>query len=144
MSEKLSFKETFIKVGQQTLDKNRQGEGVYIVSVAPLVTGLMIVAALLYLWTHGWGTLIALVCAVIVLWGRWVLQRQASKDFHDMYTSREGFEKTGKPEYLEFIRLRGEQMLRDNKALTSSAKAEIRVLVDAARQQEEKLRGKTP
>lgn len=138
MSQKLSFKETFIKVGQQTLDKGRQDEGVYIVSVAPIVTGLMVVAALLYVWTHGWGTLVALVCALIALWGRWVLQRQASKDFHDMYVSKEGYQKTGKPEYLEFIRLRGEQMLRDNKALTRVAQADIRALVAYAKEHENK------
>lgn len=128
-------------MGQQTLDKGRQDEGVYIVSVAPIVTGLMVVATLLYVWTHGWGTLVALVCALIALWGRWILQRQASKDFHDMYVSKEGYQKTGKPEYLEFIRLRGEQMLHDNKALTRTAQAEIRALVAYAREQEDKKQG---
>ncbi|NKZ34606.1 hypothetical protein HF984_07505 [Rothia terrae] len=102
----------------------------YIVSVAPIVTALMVIAALLYVITHGWGTLIALVCALVVLWGRWVLQRQASKDFADMRMSVQGFKATGKDKYLEFIKLRGEQMLRDNKALTSSAKAEIGRLLD--------------
>ncbi len=135
-AQKPTFKETFIQVGQRTLDKDRQNEGVFIVSVAHIVTGLMVVAALLYVWTHGWGTLVALVCALIVMWGRWVLQRQAAKDFHDLYTSKEGFEKTGKPEYLEFIRLRSEQMLRDNKALTSAAKAEVRSLLAYAREKE--------
>lgn len=135
-AQKPTFKETFIQVGQRTLDKDRQNEGVFIASVAPIVTGLMVVAALLYVWTHGWGTLVALVCALIVMWGRWVLQRQAAKDFHDLYTSKEGFEKTGKPEYLEFIRLRSEQMLRDNKALTSAAKAEVRSLLAYAREKE--------
>lgn len=128
-----SFKETFIQVGQRTLDKNRQDEGIYIVSVAPIVTALMVVAALLYAWTRGWGTLVALVCAIIVMWGRWVLQRQASKDFADLYMSKEGFEKTGKAEYLEFIRLRCEQMLRDNKALTAKAKSEVQGLLTYAR-----------
>lgn len=135
-SEKPSFKETFIQVGRRTLDKSRQDEGVYIVSVAPIVTALMVVAALLYVWTRGWGTLVALVCALIVMWGRWVLQRQAAKDFADLYMSQEGFKKTGKPEYLEFIRLRSEQMLRDNKALTSAAKAEVRGLLEFAKKHE--------
>lgn len=130
MSERPSFKETFVAVGQRTLDKGRQDEGVYIVSVAPIVTALMVIAALLYVITHGWGTLIALVCALVVLWGRWVLQRQASKDFADMRMSVQGFKATGKDKYLEFIKLRGEQMLRDNKALASSAKAEIGRLLD--------------
>lgn len=44
-----------MKVGQRTLDKDRQEEGVYIVSVAPIVSGLMVLAALLYTVTQGWG-----------------------------------------------------------------------------------------
>lgn len=51
-AQKPTFKETFIQVGQRTLDKDRQNEGVFIVSVAPIVTGLMVVAALLYVWTQ--------------------------------------------------------------------------------------------
>lgn len=50
--------------------------------------------------------------------------------------SRKDFQKTGKPEYLEFIRLRSEQMLRDNKALTSAAKAEVRGLLEFAKKHE--------
>lgn len=130
MSECPSFKETFIAVGQRALDKDRQDEGIYIVSVSAIVTALMVIAALLYVLTQGWGTLVALVCAMIVLWGRWVLQRQASKDFADMYTSVRGYKATGKDEYLEFIKLRGEQMLRDNKALNNKAKNEIAALLD--------------
>lgn len=130
MSERPSFKETFVAVGQRALDKDRQDEGVYIVSVSAIVTGLMVIAALLYVITKGWGTLVALVCALIVLWGRWVLQRQATKDFADMRTSAQGYKATGKDEYLEFIKLRGEQMLRDNKALNNKAKAEIAALLD--------------
>ncbi|WP_083090923.1 MULTISPECIES: hypothetical protein [Rothia] len=133
-----SFKETFVAVGQRTLDKDRRNEGVYIVSVAPIVTGLMVLAALLYAFTHGWGTLVALLCALIVLWGRWVLQRQAAKDFADMYTSQEGYRSTGKPEYAEFIQLRAEQMLRDNKALTQAARAEVSSLLAWAQEQQAK------
>ncbi|GEM_PF-6834112 len=44
-----------MKVGQRTFDKDRQEEGVYIVSVAPIVSGLMVLAALLYTVTQGWG-----------------------------------------------------------------------------------------
>lgn len=131
-----SFKETFVEVGQRTLDKNRQTEGVYIISVAPIVTGLMVIAILLYVITHGWGTLIALICALVVLWSRWVLQRQATKDFSEMYVSQEGYKKTKKPEYVEFIRLRAEQMLRDNKALTKTARSKVENLLAWAQKQE--------
>lgn len=96
-----------MKVGQRTLDKDRQEEGVYIVSVAPIVSGLMVLAALLYTVTQGlWGTLVALVCALVALWGRWVLQRQATKDFTEMRASQREYKLTGQPEYPEFVRLR--------------------------------------
>lgn len=132
---KPSFKETFIQVSRRSLDKKRQQEGIYIISVAPLLTGLMVLAALLYVWTKGWGTLVVLSCVLILLWGRWLLQRQASKDFADMYTSRDGYLKTKDPQYLNFIDLRAQQMLRDNKALTASARAEIEGLKQWAAQQ---------
>ena len=49
-----------------------------------------------------------------------------------MRTTKEGYTATENAEYLEFIRLRGEQMLNDNKALTPLAKQEITQLMDWA------------
>lgn len=125
-----------MKVGQRTLDKDRQEEGVYIVSVAPIVSGLMVLATLLYTVTQGWGTLVALVCALVVLWGRWVPQRQATKDFTEMRASQREYKLTGQPEYPEFVRLRAQQMLRDNKALTRAARHEVQGLLAWAKAQE--------
>lgn len=125
-----------MKVGQRTLDKDRQGEGVYIVSVASIVSGLMVLAALLYTVTQGWGTLVALVCALVALWGRWVLQRQATKDFTEMHASQREYKLTGQPEYPEFVRWRAQQMLRDNKALTRAARHEVQGLLAWAKAQE--------
>lgn len=71
-----------MKVGQRTLDKDRQEEGVYIVSVAPLVSGLMVLAALLYTVTQGWGTLVALVCALVALWGGLGATATSNQGFH--------------------------------------------------------------
>lgn len=116
-----SFKETFIAVGQETLSKERKD---YVYSVGKLVTGLMVLAGLLYLWTPV-AAIVALVCAIIAMWGRWILTRQVTNDFMEMRAAQDGFNATKDPDYLEFIRLRGEQMLEDNKALTPLAKAEI-------------------
>lgn len=125
-----------MKVGQRTLDKDRQEEGIYIVSVAPIVSGLMVLAALLYTVTQGWGTLVALVCALVALWGRWVLLQQATKDFTEMHASQREYKLTGQPEYPEFVRLRAQQMLRDNKALTRAARQEVQGLLAWAKAQE--------
>lgn len=125
-----------MKFGQRTLDKDRQEEGIYIVSVAPIVSGLMVLAALLYTVTQGWGTLVALVCALVALWGRWVLLQQATKDFTEMHASQREYKLTGQPEYPEFVRLRAQQMLRDNKALTRAARQEVQGLLAWAKAQE--------
>ncbi|MCQ9352017.1 hypothetical protein NQ015_03910 [Corynebacterium sp. 153RC1] len=126
-----SFKETFIAVGQQTLSKDRQD---YVHSVGVLVTALMVLAGLLYLWTPA-AAVVALVCALILLWGRWVIRRQVLQDMSQMHQARETVE-TQSPEnaeeYRQFIRLRGAQMLRDNKALTPHAKQEIKALLQWA------------
>ena len=49
-----------------------------------------------------------------------------------LFPPKEGYTATENAEYLEFIRLRGEQMLNDNKALTPLAKQEITQLMDWA------------
>ena len=100
-------------------------------SVGILVTGLMVLAGLLYFLTPI-ASIVALVCAIIVMWGRWIILRQVTQDFADMRTAKEGYTATENAEYLEFIRLRGEQMLNDNKALTPLAKQEITQLMDWA------------
>lgn len=123
-----NFKETFISVGQQTLSKQRND---YVYSVGVLVTGLMVLAGLLYLISEV-AAIVALVCAIIAMWGRWVINRQVVEDLRQMRASKSGYEKHGTKEYLEFIRLRGQQMLRDNKALTPLAKNEITDLMEWA------------
>lgn len=44
--------------------------------------------------------------------------------------AKQQFEQTGNVDYLEFIHLRGTQMLSDNKVLADSAKLEIQALLD--------------
>lgn len=127
-----SFKETFIAVGQQTLSKQRND---YVYSVGVLVTGLMVLAGLLYLVSEV-AAIVALVCAIIAMWGRWVINRQVVEDLRQMWASKSCYERQGTKEYLEFIRLRGEQMLRDNKALTPLARAEITELMEWAASKE--------
>jgi len=127
-NDRPGFKDTFIAVGQQTLSKRRTD---YVYSVGVLVTGLMVLAGLLYFLTPI-ASIVALVCAIIVMWGRWIILRQVTQDFADMRTVKEGYTATENAEYLEFIRLRGEQMLNDNKALTPLAKQEITQLMDWA------------
>ena len=70
-NDRPGFKDTFIAVGQQTLSKRRTD---YVYSVGVLVTGLMVLAGLLYFLTPI-ASIVALVCAIIVMWGRWIILR---------------------------------------------------------------------
>ena len=76
-NDRPGFKDTFIAVGQQTLSKRRTD---YVYSVGVLVTGLMVLAGLLYFLTPI-ASIVALVCAIIVMWGRWIILRQVTQDF---------------------------------------------------------------
>ncbi|MDO4927841.1 MAG: hypothetical protein Q3976_02055 [Corynebacterium sp.] len=128
MNKKLpSFRDVFVEVGQDTLDKQRD-ERQFVVSVTPLVTGLMVLGAAGYFLTP-YLTIVLLVLALIALWGRWVLLRQVTGDIRDMKMAQAAFEQGKQPEEcLEFIRLRSSQMLQDNKMLSTYGKEQVLVL----------------
>lgn len=100
----------------------------YIKNSSRLVSGLFVVGGLLYYPTNGYGTLIALALALIVLFGQKMLLTQANKDFADMYQAKQLFEQTQNYDYLRFIMARSEQMLKDNEVLSDKAKREIQQL----------------
>lgn len=108
----------------------------YIKNSSRLVSALFIIGGLLYYPTKGYGTLIALALALIVLFGQKMLLTQANKDFSDMYQAKQFFEQTKNADYLRFIMARSEQMLKDNKVLSDKAKREIQQLREYS---EEKL-----
>lgn len=101
----------------------------YIKNSSMLVTGLFIIAGVLYYPTQGYGAVIALALALFVLLGQKLLIAQTKRYFAEMYAAKQQFEQSGNPDYLEFIRLRGTQMLLDNKVLADSAKTEIQTLL---------------
>jgi hypothetical protein len=102
----------------------------YIKNSSMLVTALFIIAGVLYYPTNGYGSIIALGLAIFVLMGQKLLISQAKRYFSEMYAAKQQFEQSGNADYLEFIRLRGTQMLADNKVLSDSAKSEIQSLLD--------------
>ena len=75
--------------------------------------------------TKGYGTIIALSVALIVMVGQKLLIRQAKNDFKDMYYAKEMYLKTKNTEYLDFILARSKQMTNDVKVLSDRAKKEI-------------------
>lgn len=97
----------------------------YIKNISMLVTGLMLIGMALYPFTKGYGTIIALSVALIVMIGQKLLIKQAKDDFRDMYYAKEMYLKTKNKEYLDFIMARSTQMVRDVKVLSNKAKTEI-------------------
>ena len=97
----------------------------YIKNSSILVTGLMILGMILYPFTKGYGTIIALAAALIVMAGQKLLIKQAKNDFRDMYYAKDMYLKTKNTEYLDFIAARSKQMINDVKVLSDKAKKEI-------------------
>ena len=95
----------------------------YIKNSSRLVSGLFVIGGLLYYPTNGYGTVIALALALIVLVGQKMLLTQANKDFVDMYQAQALFEK----------------MLKDNKVLSDKAKNEIHKLQAFSQHELEKM-----
>ena len=72
--------------------------------------------------TNGYGAVIALIAALIVLIGQKMLIAQTNKDFTEMQLAEKQFQETQNSDYLRFIEARATQMLRDNKVLSEKAK----------------------
>ncbi|AHI21628.1 hypothetical protein [Corynebacterium vitaeruminis] len=126
-----SFKDSFVAVGRETISKERND---YVYSVGVAVTALMVLAGAVYFWTPI-ASIVVLICAIILMWGRHMILRQVMTDMNQMRASKNLYPKDKNPEYLQFIELRAQQMLRDNRALTPLAKQEISQLLDWARAQ---------
>lgn len=96
----------------------------YVKNSSPLVTALLVIAGLLW-YVSQYASIVALVLALFVLMGQKMLLAQANKDFNEMYAAKAQFEHTKNGDYLKYIQLRSEQMLRENKVLSDKAKREI-------------------
>ena len=101
----------------KNLIKPPQAEG-YIKNSSNLVTALFVLAGILYYPTNGYGAVIALIAALIVLIGQKMLIAQTNKDFTEMQLAEKQFQETQNSDYLRFIEARATQMLRDNKVLS--------------------------
>ncbi|SUT87818.1 Uncharacterised protein [Actinobacillus ureae] len=106
----------------------------YIKNSSMLVTALFIIAGVLYYPTDGYGSVIALVLEIIVMFGQKMLISQTRKYFAEMYAAKQQYEQSKNKDYLEFIRLRGTQILNDNKVLSEQAKHEIDTLLNFVKQ----------
>lgn len=106
----------------------------YVKNSSRLVTALLIIAGILYYPTQGYGSLIALVAALIVLVGQKMLITQTNKDFADMYFAKKQFDESRNKDYPRFIQARAKQILADNKVLSEKGKRELADLLQFAEQ----------
>jgi len=104
----------------------------YIKNSSNLVTALFILAGILYYPTNGYGSVIALAAALIVLFGQKMLIGQTNKDFADMQFAEKQFAQTQNSDYARFIQARATQILNDNKVLSDKGKKELARLLKFA------------
>ena len=104
----------------------------YIKNSSNLVTALFILAGILYYPTNGYGSVIALAAALIVLVGQKMLIGQTNKDFADMQFAEKQFTQTQNTDYARFIQARATQILNDNKVLSEKGKKELTRLLKFA------------
>ena len=105
----------------------------YIKNSSNLVTALFILAGILYYPTNGYGAVITLIAALIVLIGQKMLIAQTNKDFTEMQLAEKQFQATQNSDYLRFIEARATQMLRDNKVLSEKGKTELERLLSVVK-----------
>ena len=105
----------------------------YIKNSSNLVTALFVLAGILYYPTNGYGTVIALIAALIVLIGQKMLIAQTNKDFTEMQLAEKQFQETQNSDYLRFIEARATQMLLDNKVLSEKGKKELERLLSVVK-----------
>ena len=105
----------------------------YIKNSSNLVTALFVLAGILYYPTNGYGAVIVLIAALIVLIGQKMLIAQTNKDFTEMQLAEKQFQETQNSDYLRFIEARATQMLRDNKVLSEKGKKELERLLSVVK-----------
>ena len=114
--------------GPQTLREwatGTGGPGGFTYGTHYVVTGLMVLAIVVYPFTNGYGSIVALAVDLIVMVGRRMLENQVIRDVSDLEEAKKQYARTRNAEYLEFMSLRVAQMLNDNKMLRPQTKEQL-------------------
>ena len=110
----------------------------YTHSMGKYVTWLMVIACILYPFTRGIGSILALVVAIFLMGGRALIERQVRRDVSDLEEAKKQYGLTRNPEYLQFMTLRAEGLLEDNKILTPDSRSLLQGYVQWARERQER------
>ena len=110
----------------------------YTHSMGRYVTWLMVIACILYPFTKGIGSILALLVAIFLMGGRAMIERQVRRDVSDLEEAKRQYGLTRNPEYLQFMTLRAEGLLEDNKILTPSSRTLLEDYARWARERQER------
>ena len=110
----------------------------YTHSMGRYVTWLMVIACILYPFTKGIGSILALLVAIFLMGGRALIERQVRRDVSDLEEAKRQYGLTRNPEYLQFMTLRAEGLLEDNKILTPSSRTLLEDYARWARERQER------
>ena len=110
----------------------------YTHSMGKYVTWLMVIACVLYPFTRGIGSILALLVAIFLMGGRAMIERQVRRDVSDLEEAKRQYGLTRNPEYLRFMTLRAEGLLEDNKILTPDSRRLLEGYAQWARERQER------
>ena len=110
----------------------------YTHSMGRYVTWLMVIACILYPFTRGIGSILALLAAIFLMGGRVMIERQVRRDVSDLEEAKRQYGLTRNPEYLRFMTLRAEGLLEDNKILTPDSRSLLQDYAQWARERQER------
>ena len=102
------------------------------------VTWLMVIACVLYPFTRGIGSILALLVAIFLMGGRAMIERQVRRDVSDLEEAKRQWGLTRNAEYLRFMTLRAEGLLEDNKILTPDSRSLLQDYVQWAHERLER------
>ena len=110
----------------------------YTHSMGKYVTWLMVIACILYPFTRGIGSILALIVAIFLMGGRVMIERQVRRDVSDLEEAKKQYGLTRNPEYLQFMILRAEGLLEDNKILTPDSRSLLENYAQWARERQQR------
>ena len=110
----------------------------YTHSMGKYVTWLMVIACVLYPFTRGIGSILALLVAIFLMGGRAMIERQVRRDVSDLEEAKRQWGLTRNPEYLRFMTLRAEGLLEDNRILTPDSRSLLQDYAQWARERQER------
>ena len=111
-----SFGGAFRQAARESLVKNQRERRSDIVSIAPIQLTLAALAIGMYVLWNSWLCLVPLGVVLVLMWVRYTMQRQISRDFAQLDAARTAWRKTRDRQYLEFMAENAGRILKETRA----------------------------